>query len=173
MEGFVSKYSGTEIEDILDKVESIEVNSGEDVEMVMYLNTLTINGATYKVPTEKQSGMYSHTVRGRIYTPSNYDDDAISINGGSNEIVLTVYNTDNTRLSFNDIIRINRSLFFSNIEYNKNLNPVTIYNALMTEVMVNDKLRFCYSDSPTTIFNNFIEFEIILSADEIHAIGFN
>lgn len=159
MSGFVSKYSGEEIEGILDKADSIEVGLTEEVSAQPF-NTITVNGVTYKIPTGQQLGLYKHTISFSINVSAGGDaSNNVSLDGGDNIVTFDVFTTSNTPLTLDNIFDYAKTLCFSEIVYDKRTSPKTIKYAIMIGWGSN-KVTFLYQTGNTSRLDSIIEFYV-------------
>lgn len=163
MSGFKSKYSGNEIEEILDKVDSIEagVSTEENTEP---FDSITIGGVVYKVRQGNQLGLYQHKITMSIHSSSGGDARGnISIDGGDNTITFYIYNTYSTPLNIVSVFDGSRTLSFSKIIYDKLTAPKTIDNPIMISVIDQTTIKtitFVYTVSGSSIINGIKTFYV-------------
>lgn len=169
MAEFKSKYSGKEIEQILDKVKSIEV--GVSDKNAIEFDTLKIDNITYKIPKEKQLGLFKHTIRFGIFKSGDNNPKHISIDGSTNEISFDVYTTSSTPLTISNAFNAQKTLSFYNIKYDLHITPVNMYHAIMTSVH-SDMIDFLYSDSSYGALNNFNIFYIRNFTDTVVEVNY-
>lgn len=161
MNGFISKYSGEEIEAILDKADSIKVGlSGQNADP---FNTIVIDGFAYKIPTEKQLGLYKHSISFSINVNLGGDSpNNISLDDGDNIVRFDIFTTSNTPFNPNDVFNQARTLCFSKIVYNKRTSPKTINFAIMigwgSYSSGSNKVTFLYKTENTSRLDSIIEF---------------
>lgn len=131
MSEYISKYSGQEIEGILDKANSIQIGLSEENSAIPF-NTITVDSITYKVPSVKQLGLYKHTISFSIHQYLGGDGvNNVSLDGGSNIATFDVFTTSSTPLTLDNVFTVAKTLCFSKIEYDKRTSPKTIKYAIM------------------------------------------
>lgn len=162
MNGFISKYSGEEIEEILDKADSIEVGLTEENSAESF-NTITINGVVYKIPKEQQLGLYKHTISFSVNVSEDGDSaNNVSIDGGNNIVTFDVFTTSNTPLTLNNVFNSARTLCFSNIVYDKRTSPKKINYAIMigwaSYSDTANKITFLHETGKTSTLDTITEF---------------
>ena len=162
MNGFVSKYSGEEIEALLDKADSIEVGLSEEP-LTEPFNTITVNGVVYKIPTGQQLGLYKHSISFSINVNLGGDSpNNISLDGGDNVVNFDIFTTSNTPFTRNNVFDGTRPLCYSEIVYNKRTSPQTIKYAIMIGWGSYDsganKVTFLYEANNTSRLDSIIEF---------------
>lgn len=162
MSGFISKYNGEEIEELLDKSNSIEVGLSEDVSAEPF-NTITINGITYKIPRGQQLGLYRHTISFSIHVSAGGDSsNNVSLDGGDNIVSFDIFTTSSASLTLYNVFDNAKTLCFSEIVYNKRTSPQTINYAIMigwaSYSGVANKITFLYKTANTSRLDSITEF---------------
>lgn len=131
MNGFISKYSGEEIENILDKADSIEVGLDGTNNGIPF-NTITVNNVVYKIPTGQQLGLYKHSISFSInVSPYGDSSNNVSLDGGDNIVSFDVFTTSEDPLTTLHVFEKARTLCFSKIVYDKRTSPKTINHTIM------------------------------------------
>lgn len=162
MNGFISKYSGEEIEAILDKADSIKVGLSEEVSAQPF-NSIIVDGVVYKIPTGQQLGLYKHSIQFSINVSSGGDSpNNVSLDDGDNIVRFDVFTTSEDALTTLHVFDKARTLCFSKIVYDKRTSPKTINFAIMIgwEYYSGStrKITFLYEEDNKSTLNRTISF---------------
>ena len=170
MSGFKSKYNGNEIENILDKVDSIEVGVSE-AENTEPFDSITIGGVVYKIRQGNQLGLYQHKIKFTINSELGGDNrgDTI-IDDRDNTITFYLYNTSSTPFNINNVFDGNITLSFGKIVYNNLTSPKTINNPIMISAVGSYNIKtitFVYTTDNTSTLNGTKSFYVLDFSDTV------